>query len=533
MNNDMTTLYRTVLAYLGQALVVIGLILCPLSARAAAPITALDIAVNLEQAGIITVTQAIEYSVPQQLHWTLFSPARGITATADGKFTDSRTSRDGGNTVVTAKVVARNWQLQYQTPSNLIRHNNRDQLFLKIFDQPGAIIYTTTVTFTLPTDNPDSGLTGNLYAIGGVEDPQTDASRPNQLTYSAGFVGPAALLTISANWSKDVLALSPVEEARLAFYQLDAAPWLALGVLLPLASLIVLARLLLAQRRSEQVVGAINQKPPSALPAIIAGVVVRKKIYPEEIAALIIDFCQRGYLLVVKRSQTYYLVRRKPADNQLQAWERQIIEELLPEQDKTATAHYQLDSQSLYSPRVRGAFNSIYQIVTNQGYFTENPHQTRITYKLFALFLYFASAGGMIWLAISAGSPYLILPLAGTIIVSQLIIRASPRIAHYSAAGIIERQKWLAFSNFLAETKPLPFEMARNHTFEKYLPYAVALDKTLPWAKRFDYSSITIVKPDWFVAYEDSSTVEFAKEISAFVKEIAAGITTLRGPLVG
>lgn len=534
VTKQFATYYRTALVWLGQALLAASLLTSAAPVQAAASINALNIAIELQESGLVTVTKVIEYGTPQQLNWVLFSPVRDITVTGDGLYTDVRLKKQNDATVLSASTYARRWQLQYQTPNSLIRHNNRDQLFIKLFDNIGSAVLSTTVTFTLPGATTESGLAGNAYVIGGVENPQTTALSPEQLRYSADFAGPSSLLTISANWNKDVLTLSPLQEARLAFYQLDAAPWLALGLLLPLVSLVVLLRLLLVQRRSEHIVTAAVAKPPGALPAILAGVLVRKKIYPEEIAALIIDLCQRGYLLIVKRSGAYYLVRRKPVDSELASWERQIIEELLPQTkpDQKNPELHQLGSQSLYSPNVRNAFGRIYQIITDQGYFTENPHQTRIQHKLFALFLFFAGAAGMIWLAVSAASPYLILPLAGTVIVSQLIIRISPRIARYSPKGIEERQKWLAFANFLAETKPLPFEMARNHTFEKYLPYAVALQKTLPWAKRFDYSSITILKPDWFVAYEDSSTVEFAKEITAFIQEIATGVTTLRGPLV-
>lgn len=531
----MTTYHRTFLVSLGQVFLAVFLLVYAAPTQAAAPIESLVVGVKLEETGLITITQAIEYITPQQLNWTLFSSARDLIVTADGIFIEARSQSSNGNTLISADRYARHWQLQYQTPSNLVRHNNRDQLFLKVLDQSNSAIFSTSITFDLPPNSGESGLVGNIYAISGVETPQTTQSAPTQITYSSQYTGPAALLTISANWSKDVLGLSPIQEALLSFYQLDAAPWLALGLLLPLASLIVLARLLIAQRRSEQTITDTHNQPPAATSAIIAGVIVHKRIHPEEIAALIIDLCQRGYLLIVKRSQSYSLVKRKPADHLLQNWERQIIDELLPTTGKGSgeIKPRPLSSQSLYSPRVRSAFDAIYQVVTDQGYFSENPHHTRIKYKLFALFLYFSSAGGMIWLAISAGSPYLILPLAGTIIVSQLIIKTSPRIAHYSRAGVSERHRWLEFANWLSASKPLPFELSRNHTFEKYLPYAVALGKTLPWAKRFDYSSIAILKPDWFVAYEDSSTVEFAKEIAGFIKEISSGITSLHGPLVG
>jgi hypothetical protein len=171
-------------------------------------------------------------------------------------------------------------------------------------------------------------------------------------------------------------------------------------------------------------------------------------------------------------------------------------------------------------------------VITSQGYFAENPHLTRVRNKLIALLIYYASAGAMIWVAIVAGSPYLILPLVGTMVVAQLIIKLTPQLANYSPKGTRARGEWLSFTDFLKTNKPLPFEAAQNHSFEKYLAYAVATDCHLAWARRFDLSSVVILKPDWFVSYEDSTTVEFAKEIAGFVSEISDGVTSLRGPLV-
>jgi hypothetical protein len=267
---------------------------------------------------------------------------------------------------------------------------------------------------------------------------------------------------------------------------------------------------------------------------MIVGVLVNKKIYPEEIVALLVDLCYRGYLVIIKNGPDYFFGKRKPPDQNLQLWEKNILEQVLPKlETKISNAEIlKTHKQALFSPLVHDAFNDIYEIVTQHQYFVENPHLTRIRYKLIALAFYFASVVGLVWTAVTDITPYLLIPLIGTIILSWLILRLTARLTSYTIIGLQQRSAWLSFSEFLSDPTPIDPTMARNQTFEKYLAYAIALGKTEQWTNRFEQSSSTIVKPDWLVAYQELDAGALGGELVEFVSKTSKLLTTLRGPLV-
>lgn len=533
----MSNFHRTFLTVFQQVLLAL-LLFYPTINFASTPIESLDVEIRLDDLGVVSITQNIKYSSPSKLNWDIFSKTTNLTIRSNDKLipnNEVQIKRKSDITHLASSKLSSNWKLSYQSSGNLIRHNNRDQLFLKIIDKPANPIFLTSINFLLPEKvGNNTNLSGNIYSLLGVSNPKTTLINSTKINFSTGYVGPESLLTISSNWDKNVLALTSLEQAKLSLQELDTAPWLIFGIILPLASLLVLLNLLWRQKRQEGSVEKTISKPPSDIPAVLVGVLVRKKIFPEEIAALLISLCQRGYLIIIKRSGNYFVTKRKTLDENVEEWERAIIEEMFQDGKRNISFSNlkSLSSNNLYSPKVRESFLQIYEVITGYSYFKENPHITRIKNKLFALGIYYLSILAIVWIIISNSSPYLILPLVGAMLVAQIIIKVSVRLANYTDKGIRMRNEWLSFGKYLSTNKPMPFEASQNHTFEKYLPYAVAMNVTLPWARRFDLSSITIIKPDWFVTYDESSTVEFAKEIATLTNKISVGITSLRGPLV-
>lgn len=497
----------------------------------------LSVTANLKQDGSVEVDQRLNFVTPTALEWTFFTNVRDLSVLADNQPVGEKSYRlnnTDGATMLTSEVTAENWQLRYQTTTTLIRSNERDQIFLKLLEDSGYFIGEFQAVFRLPSSVSSPGLVGNVYAIGGVGGTETSPTQPNELSYSASQIGPKAVVTINAHWPKSFLRLNAFQEARLSLGNLEILPWLWLGLILPLASLIVLLTLAARQRRQEHGVSTEQAKPPSRLSPLIVGTLVDKKVYPKEIVALLIDLCQRGYVVIVKKNDQYYLTQRRPFDEGLEPWEKNILSTLFPISNLRLTNQEmrQLNRQSLFSPKVRDAFTAIYAVITGKQFFAENPHLTRVRYKLIALGFYFVSVVGAIWIAVSGASPYLLLPLAGTMAICYLIVRLTPGLVHYSAMGKQARHDWLAFGNYLAKPEPLPLEATRNQVFEQNLAYAIALNKTVEWAKRFDQSRTVIVKPDWFISYEETSTAEFVREIEQFSRSISQMLTEMRGPTV-
>lgn len=508
------------------------------TARAAVAIGNLAVNIDLQRDGTMEVTQQLMMSGRTTLNWQVFSNTQNLTVSADGTEVSGNEIKivDRGQLrqISSKTLVAKNWQLNYTTTNGLIRRDNRDQLFFKIFQEPGMTVAQTVVTFGLPENVDRKLLSGNVYAIGGVTD-STYVLNNSFITYRASLAGANSLMTVNASWPKSVLQLSSYQEARLALSNLNFLPWIVLGVSLPVTTLIVLLVLLGRQRRQDKaVVNEVADRPPSNLSPLIVGVLVNKKIYPEEIVAMLVDLCQRGYLVIVKKNDEYFLGKRRLPDHFLQTWESNILEQILPNADTTVSDKdlLSLSKQSLFSPAVRDAFAEIYGIITKEQYFAENPHLTRVKYKLIGLGFYFVGTVGLIWTAVTNATPYLLIPLSGTIILSWLILRLTPKLIQYTPHGNAERQKWLMFANFLAQAQPMDPQLVRNHSFERYLPYAVALNKTLEWARRFDESSSAIVRPEWFISYQDLKTADLAGELVEFTGKISKMLTGMRGPLV-
>ncbi len=494
-------------------------------------ITSLSATIKLQSDGRAFVEQVIEFSEPSTLNWSVFSNVHGLSVTADGSVLSARNVRQqgrGGQTRLTSGQVASIWVIDYTATTNLIRHDNRDQLYFKLFEEPGRQIYNTVVSFELPEGVTDSNLSGDLYALTGVLNPTVYKQSETSLIYNATAAGAQAIFTANASWSDNALPLGWYQNLRLQLLELEVTPWLIVGFLLPLLSLLVLAEIYWRLKRDERPVTTILDQPPTLLPPVLVGVLVNKKIYPNEIVAQIVDLAQKGYLVIVKKSTQYSLSRRKAPDGHLQIWERDILTQVFPVSDQAEVE----GSRSLYSPEVRDAFARIYQVITDLRIFQENPHLTRVRYKLVALFFYYLSAVGLIATAVFGLSPLVLLPFTGTMVISFLIIRLCPQLIRYTPEGLKARQYWLSFANYLRSPSPVSIEAAQNHMFERYLAYAIALHATEEWAKRFDSSALAIIKPDWLISYEETSTTQLVEEITAFTGSLSKELTDLRGPIV-
>lgn len=497
-------------------------------------VSSLTVQAQVNSDGTASITQTITYPRAEQLSWTLYNDVSRLSVQADGTATAIRRSSLGQATRISSSVSAKTWLISYQSANLIIRHDDRDQFYVKLFENPTAAIANIAVIFTLPGNLAETDLNGNLYAIGGVSAPNTQKVANNQLLFTSSFASTSAVFTVSANWPKGLVAYNWWTNLKLSLLNLNLLPWLVVGILLPFICLLVLLDLIYKRRQSNVVTTGVRSSIPSDLSPVLVGVLVNTKIQVPTIIALIIDLCQRGYLVIIKKNNTFSLGKQKEIDDHLQSWERNIIEQLFQQGglEVSLDQHKKTNSQALFSPKVTTAFNAIYGVITALNYFTENPHYTRVRYKLIGISMYFISTIGLIWLTVTNTSTVALIPFAAMIIIAFLILKFSPQLVQYTTLGARTRADWLAFGNYLREDKGFGWKAYERHTFERYLPYAIVLGATKEWAKRFDDSNLAIAKPDWFISYGDISIGELTDEIVNFTSAIATTLQRLKGPLV-
>ncbi len=504
-----------------------------LAAGAETAISDLSVSAQLQTDGSADVKETLTLASPSTLNWTIYTNYRNLSVQADGATAKATKQNTGGTTVLTSDQTAQVWVINFQATNILIRHNDRDQFYFKLFENTGRQIYNISSSFALPGTVGSNDLSGNAYAIDGVLDNTTSKPTNNSLLFTSSFASNQSIYTLSASWPNSVLNLNWLTDFRLSLLNLNLIPWMVVGLILPLIALFVLWDLIRKHRRNERPVKTILREPSSYLPPILVGVLVNKKVHPNEIVSLIVDLCQRGYLVIVKKNDNYTLSLRKAPDDNLQNWEKEILLQLFPETKKLSDKQAKtMGNDILFSPTVRDAFDKIYSVVTQMKFFTENPHITRIKYKLFGLAFYFIGAIGLIWVAVAGLPAYLLFPFIALLVVAYFIIKLSPKLVKYSLVGFAKREEWLSFRNSLTSNERFGVNESQNHVFEKILPYAIALNCTEQWAKRFDSASITMARPDWLITYEDSSALDLTKELTDFTGKISESLTSLRGPMV-
>lgn len=500
--------------------------------QAAAPIAALNVDAQLQNDGSLRVSQTLRYYEPAPLDWTIYGSVQEISVTADGRTQTNWFSQNQGDSRrLVDKSAHGQWLISYRLSSALVRRDDRDQLFIKVLDTPGRAVDSVAVILDFSQPITADQFSFNAYTIGS-RNPKSEVLSPSVVRFRSELATSAALFTASASWPKNVIALTAVQNWQLTLMDFGLGSWLLLGLLLPLFTLIVFILLLTNVHRGERKVSEVLTAPPATISPMLLGVLVDKAIQPSAIVATLVDLCQRGYLVIVRKNSGYYLSQRRLADQHLAEWERELIDQLFPsfgvvvsEEDAKS-----LGKKSFFSPKIRDAFRRAYAIATAVGVFVENPHLTRIRFRLFGLTFYFLALVGTLWVMFSNIDTPLLFPLLGSLGLAAVVIHFSERLTRYTKRGEADRERWLAFANYLAKGQPLGLEAVQTHLFERYLPYAICLGHTLAWANRFEAASTVIIRPDWFVSYEDLSPVELAESLVAFTQIISEELTKLHGP---
>ncbi|MFA6321986.1 MAG: DUF2207 domain-containing protein [Candidatus Buchananbacteria bacterium] len=156
---------------------------------------------------------------------------------------------------------------------------------------------------------------------------------------------------------------------------------------------------------------------------------------------------------------------------------------------------------------------TIFAAVTEKGYFASNPNTTRGVYVglgVVVIFFSFVFGGAF------GVSSVISLGLCGIIILLFGIIM--PKMTQ---KGVLTKEYILGLKNYLnvAEKDRLNFHNApekKPETFEKLLPFAMALNVEKQWAKQFE--DIYKQNPDWYVnsTNQTFNAIIFSNNLRAF-----------------
>jgi hypothetical protein len=309
-------------------------------------------------------------------------------------------------------------------------------------------------------------------------------------------------LTIAIAWDKGFV--SEPSRSQL-FVQFVQSNW---PLIIPVMVFFLMLWLWYTRGRDPQVGSvAVQYGPPDGLTPGEVGTLVDDSVDMRDITAGIVDLAVKGYLEIEERKTDHmmglyssnefaFILKKKPTE-----WKGAKSHELLllaglfsnGIRDRVELA----ELQNRFYTNLPGIRSAIFDELVEHGYYAHRPDQTRGVFigigvvtgvLLFLMGPYFAQRLGM------QNLPFLI---AGAL-TGGIICAFGWLMPARTAAGARARLNALGFEDFISHVEVGRMERIPQtpETFEKFLPFAMALGVEKKWASAFD--GVFKEPPSWY-----------------------------------
>lgn len=395
-------------------------------------------------------------------------------------------------------------------------------------------ISSINISVTLPQSLSMSVIESNIYSSQSSTTTVASVASDKKVILTAYDLKAGNDITILVRWPKGLVTLSSWKILLGSQNKYKLIFSFFIGVFIPFGALVAMLVLMRKNKKMGQILvpTEVVNYPPSTLTPVELGILFDKKIYPKEIVATIISLAIKGYLVISNHGDEVVLALKNKPDAKMNSWEKRFFNQIFSDQDnKVSEADIEERvSRVLSSPEIVKLFEDMYQEVTAKGFFVENPHYTRVRYKINGLLFYFLSIFMMLWVLVTNQSSLYLFPIIGLLAVAYVLIKLAPKLPTYTPVGNNERINWLKFKNWLLLKEPMGYNQSNTGIFYDYLPYAIAMGCLDQWITRFSTCAIPI--PDWYVTAvpEDNATIN--QKIIPIIDSISKKLSSLHGPNV-
>ena len=407
-------------------------------------------------------------------------------------------------------------------------------------DDQGQYIDNLKVIINLP-----KAVTGNdiiLNAIGayGIGDSSYQLASTTQILYQVNNLSPQAIYTVQADFTEGYFKLPFTSQIGPTLSALPFQFWLAIGLLLPLLASITLGYLV--RQTTSEWRHVLNSKekrdtPPSEMSPALAGVIVNGKMNARMLAATLVDLAQREYLVISNHSNQFSFGKRRDYTNgasfgnDLAPFEMKLLDKLFLSTSVRSTQN-DIDVRlgaRLFSRKIAEVYLEVYDSLTNQGYFFDNPNAVYRKYRNVGLVFFFAALFGFaLTLGFMSGDKFPLVAWVGMMVASLLIMRGAPFLPRRTKQGVEALKQWSAFRNWLKSNDPIA-DANNPETYRRYLAYAIAFGVEVEWTRRFVGNLFQ--PPGWLITQADFVKIDdFASQLFPIVGYVATEMAAVKDP---
>lgn len=246
---------------------------------------------------------------------------------------------------------------------------------------------------------------------------------------------------------------------------------------------------------------AVQYQAPAGLTPVEVGAIIDERVDPRDITATIFDLAVRGYLkMQVPRSQytggpltgKLQMNRTGKDASDLKPFERIILDALFESGESVKVESL----EAKFHPTLMKVQSKVYRALDDAGYFAGHLAIVRTWWMgLAVLMVALTLIGGLLLLAADSFGPLsTIVAMAATIPLFPVFAWFMPR---KTAKGRCALEQIKGLEEYITRAELPTLELAaRQAQFEKLLPFAMALNLSDVWGRRFE--NLYNRPPEWF-----------------------------------
>ncbi len=328
-------------------------------------------------------------------------------------------------------------------------------------------------------------------------------------------------LTLVAGWDKGFVH-APDRSEKLTQFVESNWPLLA-----PVVAFLVMFWLWYTRGRDPQVGSiAVQYEPPDGLTPGEVGTLVDTQASMRDITATLVDLAVHGYLTIEERAKPHLMglysekeyvfhANKKMGElGGLKPHEMIFFAALFDNGISDEVTLSQL--QNKFYKNLPGIRSAIFTSLVEHGYYAHRPDRVRQSFLAAGMIMGVLLYGAGVYVAQTLGMQ--MLPFyAGAILTAGVVIAFGWFMTARTAAGARALHNALGFEDFLGhvEADRLDRIAQTPATFEKYLPFAMALGVEKKWVGAFE--GIFTQPPSWYVGPPGSAfhPVAFGNSLDA------------------
>jgi uncharacterized membrane protein len=460
-------------------------------------------------------TIPVEYSDPHGLNYTLL--IEDVSATDDtGQKLKLEQNREGRYVkfkiyVPAAEDATRTITLHYRVLDAIRFFADHDELYWNVTgDEWQNAIELVTARIELP-----EGVTGlHAMAYTGVfgshaQDAQVEVGSNYVQIRSTRRLGFRQGLTAVVGFDKGFVQPPSAGEQFMRFLRSN------LPLFIPVIAFFVMLWLWWTRGRDPaRNAISVQYEPPDKLTPGECGTLVDNEAAMRDITATLVDLAVKGYMTIEQKDESHLLglthskeyifhLKKPPAEwASARSHEQEMLSALF---DDGATTDVRLsDLQNHFYTHLPAIRDRIFNALMSDGYYLHRPDTVKQGYMGVGILIGFLMTAGTRFLSALTGIA------SGTWIIAGLATGAVIAIFGWfmsarTITGARALEKVLGFEEFLGRVEKDQIERLQKtpELFEKFLPYAMALQVEKKWVQAF--SGIALQPPQWYQGSYGSS----------------------------